>query len=752
MSQAEAPPSQSIDLSACDREPIRIPGSIQPHGALLTAEEPSLRVLQHSANTPALLGSAPIGAGTGLFDVLGEDCRPALTHALSTQTLDARPYLLGRYLCGTLVCDVIIHRHDNVLFVECEPTPDDEQTGFAHLYQKVRNFVGALQGTSTIESVCALAAREIHRITGFGRTLVYRFDGEGHGQVLAEEREASYESYLGLHFPASDIPHQARELYRVNHLRLIQTADYAPAPLVPAVNPRTQARTDLSFAVLRSVSPVHLEYMRNMGTSASMSISIIVRGQLWGLISCHDAAPRRVPYAVRAACEHLGQIASLQLEVREDYQETQHRLELRRILVSLLAAVADADTSLERIADSPAELLAFATASGAAVVASERVHLIGLTPARDEVAALVEWLAQRGEDIFASASIAQHYPAARAYATHASGVLAISISQLHRHYIIWFRPEVVQTVQWAGQPLKGQAEGTLRPRASFSAWSETVRGQSLPWRASEEATAAELRAALLSIVLKKAEEMAALAGELGRINKELEAFSYSVSHDLRAPLRHIAGYADLLREYEGTALSERGLRFLANIKSASRFAGQLVDGLLSFSQMGRAALKITRINLDEMVRGIIRALELESGSHTIEWHIGRLPTICADAVFMQVALQNLLANAVKYSRDRSPARISVTCDSSDDAYAIRIADNGVGFNMKYVSKLFGVFQRLHSMDDFDGTGIGLANVRRVVERHGGTVAAIGQTDKGATFTIVLPRHPVEPPARERTVF
>ncbi|MFT4174123.1 MAG: ATP-binding protein [Rhodocyclaceae bacterium] len=749
MSETEARPG--VDLADCDREPIRIPGGIQPHGALLTVEEPSLRILQHSVNIPSLLGTAPVEAGAHLFDVIGESVRATLTQALSSQPLDDRPYLLGRYVCGTQQCDVIVHRHDSVLFVECEPAPDEESPGFAHVYQKVRSFVGALQRTSAIEDVCALAAREIQRITGFGRTLVYRFDADGHGQVLAEEREADYDSYLGQHFPASDIPHQARALYRINHLRLIQTADYTPAPLVPALNPRTQAPTDLSFAALRSVSPVHLEYMRNMGTLASMSISIIVRGELWGLISCHDARPQRVPYAVRAACEHLGQIVSLQLEVREDYQETHHRLELRRILVALLAAVADADTSLERIADSPADLLAFATASGAAVVASERMHLIGLTPSRDEVAALVEWLAQRGEEVFATAALAEHYPPAAAYALHASGAMAISISQLHRHYIIWFRPEVIQTVQWAGQPLKpADADGRLHPRASFSAWTETVRGKSLPWQASEQATAVELRTALLSIVLKKAEEMAALAGELGRINKELEAFSYSVSHDLRAPLRHIAGYADLLREYEGTGMSERGLRFLTNIKRASRFAGQLVDGLLSFSQMGRARLKITRINLEEMVRGIIRALELETPARNIEWHIGNLPSIRADAVFMQVALQNLLANAVKYSRDRTPARISVTCESSDDAHAIRIADNGVGFNMKYVSKLFGVFQRLHSMDDFDGTGIGLANVRRVIERHGGTVSATGETGKGATFTIVLPRHPATSAQREQT--
>ncbi|WP_240924590.1 sensor histidine kinase, partial [Metapseudomonas otitidis] len=208
----------------------------------------------------------------------------------------------------------------------------------------------------------------------------------------------------------------------------------------------------------------------------------------------------------------------------------------------------------------------------------------------------------------------------------------------------------------------------------------------------------------LGIVLRKAEEMAALASELKKSNKELEAFSYSVSHDLRAPLRHIAGYAELLGEFEGSRLSERGLRFLDHIGESARFAGTLVDNLLSFSQMGRAALRFSDVDLQALVDAILKEMEPDLVGRTIQWRIAGLPTLIADAAFLHLAMRNLLANAVKYSRDRDPAVIEVSARTEGDEVVVTVSDNGVGFDMAYAGKLFGVFQRLHRMEEFEGTG------------------------------------------------
>ena len=214
-----------------------------------------------------------------------------------------------------------------------------------------------------------------------------------------------------------------------------------------------------------------------------------------------------------------------------------------------------------------------------------------------------------------------------------------------------------------------------------------------------------------------------------------------MSHDLRAPLRHIAGYAELLDETEGDHVSARGRHFLQTISESSRFAGKLVDDLLTFSQMGRGALRLADVDLTQLMRGIARDVSADQQGRHIEWHIAALPVVRADPAFLQLAVRNLLSNAVKYTRDRNPARIRIEAEDTPTETVVRIADNGVGFSMEYVDKLFGVFQRLHRMDEFEGTGIGLANVRRIIERHGGRTWAEGELDRGATFYFTLPRTP-----------
>jgi light-regulated signal transduction histidine kinase (bacteriophytochrome) len=325
---------------------------------------------------------------------------------------------------------------------------------------------------------------------------------------------------------------------------------------------------------------------------------------------------------------------------------------------------------------------------------------------------------------------------------NASGVLALPISRLHRHYLIWFRPEVVHTIEWAGNPHQKQAlasAATLSPRTSFAAWREEIHGVSLPWHGAEIELTGEFRSALLGIALERAEQMAELAEELGRANKELEAFSYSVSHDLRAPLRHIVGFSDLLLEADGSEQASLRQRFLTNIKESARLAGKLVDDLLSFSQMGRAALRPVEVDMNQLLASCIDKLGPDLAGRQIAWDLAPLPVITGDPTFLHLAVLNLVANAVKFTGQRPLAQIRVWAEQDAQETVFHIADNGAGFNMDYVHKLFGVFQRLHRMEDFQGTGIGLANVRRIVERHGGRVWANAILGEGATFSFSMPR-------------
>ncbi|KQB52226.1 ATPase [Pseudomonas endophytica] len=746
----QSPLSLQKAIDNCAREPIRTPGSIQPQGFLLVVEETTMSILQASANVVDWIGIDAQSLIGSSFDALikhGSEFVEQLSE-LDEDQLQAFHVGDATVLKGNNVgmsVAIMLHRNDGVLIAEFEPA-SDATVAHGRLYPMIRSFVSQMREDESIDQLCQRAVGFIKRITGYGRVNAYRFDDSGNGLVNAELADEGFDRYLGLCFPASDIPQQARDLYCANRIRIISDVNYVPSSLVPAENPKTGLPLDLSYATLRSVSPVHLHYMRNMGTGASMSVSIVINGKLWGLISCHNVLPRAVSFQSRTACELLGRVLSLQLETKVAHSRSQKMLILRKQIVQMLAAMADHDSVFKGIQSVKDIFLDFVGASGAAVVSDTECDLYGLTPNENQVRALTDWLEQReGSLVFSSDNVSRDIPHLPGLAKSVGGVLAVSISQLHSSYIVWFKPEQVHIMNWAGKPNKVVSdEGKLSPRQSFAMWQETVEGFSTRWDDSEIEGVSELRQAVLGIVLRKAEELAQMASELKQSNKELEAFSYSVSHDLRAPLRHIAGYAELLGDMEVDNLTERGQRFLDTIGESAKFAGTLVDNLLSFSQMGRSAMRLSEVNLSAMIESIKREMKPEYENRAIEWKVSELPVIIADPAFLHLALRNLVSNAIKYTRNEPVAVIQIEAVSTTDHVTVSIKDNGVGFDMKYADKLFGVFQRLHRMDEFEGTGIGLANVRRIVERHGGTVQAQGRLKEGATFSFSLPKRHLSP--------
>jgi len=442
---------------------------------------------------------------------------------------------------------------------------------------------------------------------------------------------------------------------------------------------------------------------------------------------------------VRDACDFIVQSLAMRIAAQVHSQDATRRVELARISGDLLRAMTSASSWSEGLETLPKDLVAQVGASGAAIIAQGECHKVGITPTDDEVRSIVGWLSGRADDdIFATTSLAADFPSAEAFAGEASGIIAIRLSELYENWLIWFRPEVIRTVQWAGDPHKiVQEKGRIHPRKSFQAWSENVRLHSQAWSEAELSAARDLRNAIVGIVLRKAEELGELTSELQRSNKELEAFSYSVSHDLRAPFRHIVGFAQLLTDRENS-LDEKSRHYLRTISDSALAAGRLVDGLLNFSQLGRASITHKHVDMNKLVAEVVKSVILNQDDRAISWSIEPLPTAWGDATLLRQVWFNIIENAVKYSRHRNPAEIRVRGSVKGDVTTYSVSDNGVGFDMAYVGKLFGVFQRLQRAEDFEGTGIGLALVRRIVERHNGSITAHGEVDKGATFVFALP--------------
>jgi len=522
--QITIPALEEVDLTNCDREPIHISGHIQPHGVLLVVREPQLEIVQVSDNTLHLLGFAPesaIGQDLSLlFDRVQLEKLKACLRNENLKTVNPIKLYVERP-GKSLEFDCILHRVQEVLMVELELATSQENLSVFSFYHSVRATVSKIQSAKNLKDLCQVTVEEVRQISGFDRVMVYQFDPEGNGAVIAEDKAEKLSPFLGLNYPSSDIPKQARQLYSLNWLRLIPDINYKPVPIVSEKNAVTTQPRDLSFSVLRSVSPIHIEYLQNMGVAASMSISLIKDKELWGLIACHNYTPKYLNYELRAACEFIGQVMSLELQSKEGNEDYDYKLHLKSLQTKIFEDISTSENLSQVLVKCQHNLLEAVNAQGAAIVFGDKCYRVGQTPEGESLTYLTQWVQKHlKQEIFYTDSLAKCYPEAEEFKDTASGCLAIAISPTQKIYVLWFRPEVIKTVNWAGnpnKPLQTDEDGNYRlsPRKSFELWKENVRYKSLPWKQCEIDAALELRKAMINIVLCQIDK-------LEKLNRALE--------------------------------------------------------------------------------------------------------------------------------------------------------------------------------------------------------------------------------------
>ncbi|MDH6097583.1 ATP-binding protein [Anabaenopsis sp. FSS-46] len=737
-----------IDVSNCNKEPIHIPGSIQPHGVIFALKEPDLTILQVSDNLLKFFSLPPeevINKSLSqlldaeqirlIKDSVNEDDLPIVNPIEMSIKVDNHPVNF----------DGIIHRYQGGLVLELEPRVAERGDAFFKFYHLIKSAISKLKAASNIGEFSRVLVKETKKITGFHRVMVYRFDQDWNGVVIAEEKPEYLTSYLGLHYPASDIPAQARKLYSQNWLRLIPNIDYEPAVILPRNNPLTEEPLDLSNSVLRSVSPLHIEYMQNMGVAASMSISIMKDGKLWGLIACHHQAPKFIPYEIRNACEFLGQIASLEIACKQEHEDIEYKLYLQSCNSNLVEYMSLEQNFIDGLINHDPNLLNIVNAQGAAVCFDGEYFTVGKTPEKREVQELVQWIYEnQKEEIFYTDSLSQVYPEAEKLRDVASGLMVVSISPIQKNYVLWFRPEVVQTVDWGGnpnKPVEAQENGSIRlsPRKSFELWQETVLLKSLPWKSDEINAALELRSAIIGLVLRKADELAQLNVELERSNRELDAFAYIASHDLKEPLRGIHNYSNFLMEDYGGLINEEGKKKLETLIRLTQRMEDLIDSLLHFSRLGRADLAMAPTDLNDLVNGSLELLRPRIEDMKVDIQISRpLPTVYCDRVRVGELFNNLITNAIKYN-DKANKWISIGyIEEAPSPTIFYVRDNGIGIREKHFESIFRIFKRLHAPSKYGGgTGAGLTIAKKIVERHGGRIWVDSTYGEGSTFYFTL---------------
>lgn len=540
----------SVDLTHCDREPIHLLGAIQPFGFLIAVSTADWLVRRVSENVAAWLSVAPADMlGRSLLEFMPTRAIHTLRNQLQIVRMTGTTgRLFGVHIDGSARSfDLAVHTVADLIVIEGEPTAADSSVNASALVRGMMNRVQNIRDPLTLSQA---AAQELRALTGFDRVMVYRFAHDDSGEVIAESTGIGIESLLGLHYPASDIPRQARVLYERNWLRIIPDIDAVPSPIQPALDPAGNP-LDLSQSVLRSVSPVHIEYLRNMGVRASMSVSILREGRLWGLFACHHNSPLHIGFERRTAAELFGQMFSLLLENREREYESGYENRARDLHNRLVQAMVGEENRAQGISKHLNDIAAQLTCDGIGLSLNGKATLQGMTPDPRQFAGLIEHIRRSATAAgnYATHEIRAAYPPAAEFQECAAGMLAMPLSRLPRDYLVFFRREVARTVDWAGDPNKPVTPDPLgdrlTPRKSFALWRETVIGQSVPWSAADLRIADALRISLLEVILRLSDQT---EEERRRAMQRQDLLIAELNHRVRNILSLIRGVINQSRD------------------------------------------------------------------------------------------------------------------------------------------------------------------------------------------------------------
>lgn len=718
-----------VGLHNCDREPIHIPGSVQPHGALL-AFDASRRLVVASRNAGAVLGLSdrPLPGRSLEQLALGDEIEGAFERVFDGVRPDDLNPVRAR-VRGQPV-DVIMHHAGALLVAEFEPRaesspPLDTFAVLAH--RALAALQRRRQGERAVETLLGVAVTEVRRLIGFDRVMAYRFRPDGSGEVVAEEHAPDMPVYRGLRYPATDIPAQARRLYLLNPLRLIADVAAEPSPLISLDG---QAALDQSHCTLRSVSPIHIEYLRNMGVGASMSVSIVVEGRLWGLIACHHLAAHTVPYTARMACLLIAQSLEMMVE-RAEHGE-------RRVMIERSMGGIDGLTRrLESHDDLLAalnheETLAVTEADGFAAVLDGRVVRVGATPDPEAIAALAAWLDSQGEALLATHHLSGVHPPAEAYAAVTSGLIAARFHEERSGYLLWFRRELRHVVRWGGKPEKivdvGPHGPRLTPRGSFEEWQQSVVATADDWHPGHIELAETLRRRVVDAALRRATE----------VQRMRDLFIGILGHDLRNPVAAVSMAARIVSRASPRSGSMD--RIGATLDSSSRRMSRLIDQMLDFSRIQAGEpMRVDRqaTDLGALVDDLVDELALAyPGSQFVTRHTGDA-TVSLDPDRMGQVVSNLVGNARHHGATGRPIRIGV--HGLAGRVHFEVFNEGRPIAPDRMKELFSPFKSSGRRDRrSSGVGLGLYITDQIVRAHGGRIE-VESNEGGTTFRVVLPR-------------
>ena len=730
-----------INLTNCDTEPIHILGKIQSNTCLVAAEISSLRILYVTDNLPELLGiehlsmlDKPLSAFLGRLGQAdqGESLLQVIRFGLVHQFENVNPIAL---LIHGVPHNLVIHVSGDCVVLELEPSSSDVN---AHLQTLVGSSLSRILEGKTLDDILQSAATQIRELIGYDRVMVYKFWEDGHGEVVAETRRDDLEPFMGLHYPASDIPKQARELYKINLIRGIADVTSTPADIVSFTAVTKDRPLDLTHAIGRAVSSIHVQYLRNMGVDASFSVSLVADDELWGLIACHNYSPRFIDYKARQHAKVIGQVLSSSIQYRNNQEDKEVNLSFRNAADEIVRKMHQDWSLIDALSDGRRSVLDITHATGAAISFERTTTLLGVTPTADQVEAMLEWVRRQVKpQVFYTHQLGQLYKPAAQFRHKASGLLVISISRELGEYILLFKPELVTTVKWAGNPEKPveidqDGVSSLSPRRSFAVWSDEVRGMSEKWGKAELNSINKFREDLVHFINLKANEIRRLNERLKEAYDELDTFSYTISHDLKTPIASVKNYAEILLE-DNPDLNEQSRHFIGRILKGADKMNMLIKDVMSYSRVSRGELHRESLDMKGMLEEISAELISAYQPANLQFSIEGTPAIKGDRTMISQVFSNLISNAIKYSAKSDPSVVRVEGKTEEGQVIYSIADNGIGIDMNFGGHIFELFKRMDNAKSFEGTGVGLAIVKRIMEKHNAKIWFESLPQNGTKF-------------------
>ncbi len=725
---------KEVTLTNCDREPIHILGKIQNHGYLIACDATSHIVNYCSDNIAQILDKGPQA-------LLGQPLKAVFDEAQTQQLLETKVAEKATPIHTTIDDQqyaMLAHLNEGNLVVEFEPLEVDAN---AFEYQnQLAEIVSKLNGAGEEQRMCDVTADLIKEFFGYDRVMIYRFDENWDGIVVSEARESHLESWLGLRYPASDIPQQARKLFLKQGVRIIADVKSTPVSIQALGGKEQENPIDLSLSETRASSPIHIEYLENMNVGASLTAAIISKGTLWGLIACHHYSPKFVDFYKRQSCKFLTQIFSSQLVLLSSnilLQKVNEASKTRSLLMEKITKNWNVHKGLTKGSQT---MLDLTQAHGAAVFLDGKLKRVGITPDKEQILALINRLKPLEQDEIITTQLTKDLPELQDLKAKASGVMCLFLSNLKKDAILWFKSEKIETVNWAGNPDKLStldSNERLTPRKSFEAWSLQEEGKSAPWEDYEIVAARALKQDISQIILEKYDEIKGLHNLLQIAYEDLETFSYSVAHDLRAPLRGIDGFAHIIKEDYFDQLDEFGKSSIDTIIGSATKMNQLIDDILAFSMVSQSEMNKDKFSMNKLVDDVLGILPISQDYPSVSITVApQMPQAYGDRKMIAQVLQNLLTNALKYTRAVEQPQITIGFKEYQNKGFYFVQDNGIGFDQSHEKRIFRLFNRLVG-DEYEGSGIGLTIAKRIIKKHKGTIAVISKPGEGSTFLFNL---------------